>query len=1138
MIYSIFQDKVRQFPEHLAFVLEDGRKLSYAQASILVDNFANYLSLLGVKQGQRVGVLLDFESLHPFLFYALDKLNASYVPFDLVIPKEQLEEDVKRLGITLVIRDKGGRTEHSPYPPLHTFIDMPEILERQPSFVINRDDSIPTYLVASSGTSGNKKWMGINGAGLGYWEKTEEIQLGLKRGHKVLCTRSPGYDARISEYLRALIAGGELHLISRDQRRDLDFMIRYCKENKITEILLIASQLKLDDIESIIQNLAEGGLKNLIVTGDACHPNLQALCEQYKINLVNAYGPTEACFGVSLQIVNDLKLSDEQGHPVVPIGLPFGEEIKIHLLDEKVYIQSPYLIDGYIDNPEATSKMFKIIEIDGHPTRVFDTGDRADLIEGKLRFKGRLESSDDCKINGVKVDKQDIENQLIRVASAEPGFVNAVVVSKEVEGLTRLVAYLVVKPGFDSKSLNDQLVKKLLPEQVPALIALSELPILFVSQKIDKQALIRRKDKLEEYLLYQSESASIEQYSDPTVLLLRSYWKELLGFDPPTNQSDFTQIGGKSIDLTRMISKIRAGLNETITMLDVLKLGHVTIESLYQLITSNRKLEQGPMTAIINLLSGTFDPKKKNFYILPHLLGDGFFSYKYLAENILSNRHDINIWGLTDPGIHDETLIDKSDEQMIAQYVEAIIQNERDTLKKEKIDVCLAGYSYGCFLAYRVALGLCMKGHNLKELHLIDGFPPHYFHKQSRVQHAELLQNFYQFISTILNGESQGENIDLNKFPVIHELDKLSQVQRVFQCLISQSKNASSHRMLLIAKQHLIHMLNYREKKTLDVPLTRLYFSHPDQVFFKVLSELPDSQYQGQTMKFGYWDKYLKKITQCSSVSEYTHLDLINQKKGSNTFFAYGRYKKESNLAGESFALRPIVFVEKNETGFYNITACHLSLKETNLINKLLSSEGFFNNNRSKLREFEYSIKSTISKNNNDVTYVMKSAIMINTAKKSLADDIILNIRFVCFDGVSLIEKTPLMKNTWDVICQEKPEKFCLKVNFFNEFNKPVEMAYLCQGKKELLQQALLRAHLPANAKIENSNQTLTLSFYCFSDEARLSGMKRVNELLKKITPIVLPYVIAGHEKVLPMVDEFFGLKSEAEFPPLILLKV
>jgi thioesterase domain-containing protein/acyl-coenzyme A synthetase/AMP-(fatty) acid ligase len=915
MIYTIFKDKVAKYPDSLAFVLEDGRNITYAQADHIIDNISAKLFTQGIKQGDRIGAMFEFESLHPFVFYALDKLNASYVPFDVNTPKNQLEVDVEKLKLDFFILPDNPLVEYRPvrfkggcltFGEQDLAIDPITQLREKVATTAPRDESIPVYIVSSSGTSCNKKWMGLEGAGLRYWEQTEEKQLELKHGHKELCTRSPAYDARISEYLRALIAGGTLHLISRHQRKDMDFVITYCKRNGISELLLIASQLNGDDLENKISKLTS--LKNLIVTGDACSPRLQKLCIQYQINLFNAYGPTEALFGISILRVNNLSLINEKGHPVVPIGFPIGEEIKVHIVEGRLYIESPYLIKGYIDDPDKTALFFPEIIINGKPTRVFDTGDCFETRDNLLVFKGRHEASHDSKIIGVKVDSHGIEQLILQY----PGISQACVVSKTVSDRTKLVAYLVLKSKFDSLKFVEYLQGWLKAEEMPILIKIDTLPIMAVSDKIDRKALQERTDHPSEKLSIISDNA-VNKYNNEIIEKLENIWESLFNIKPSSHDHNFTFQGGDSLYAMRLLKKIQTEIDPDFSHSDLFTLEPITINTIYEKIVDKRSEESEPI-ALISPLTYPHRPGKPIFWMPPPLLGEGNYSLGKLAKSF-AETHDANIIGLSDPGIYDKSKVPKTLDEAVSRYVKAILKAQPQGPYN------LIGFSYGCMLGYHIALALESMGHMVHELHLVDGFSPIFYQRMTQTQHATLLKELSAFITEMLSNTFFNASIADKKIPALDHLEKTQQIETLIDHLIRQVNTGMARGMLNIVRAHLRFLLVENPPIKINICVARLYLSKPEQSIISLIDEIPGLSKSDPDHDFYYWNNYFTSITKCRDFADCDHLALINEIDSSKLFFQY------SNLQARcvGHALSKIIIpkpalLSRNISGDYSLT--------------------------------------------------------------------------------------------------------------------------------------------------------------------------------------------------------------------------
>lgn len=508
-MYSIFQKSVANHQHETAVILSSKDKISFKELNEDVELWAKYLYAIGIQQGDRVGLILKNEDLHLVLYLALDKLNATTIPFDETTPPAQLTCDFALLNLKKILTDQldDGNfniPEHlqhvltiNGYIPQHSnvfrSIELPEI---------NRNANIPTYIVASSGVTADKKWIPINNIeGFKYWLKTENQLLQLKPKDKVLCTRSPAYDARFSEYLRSLGSGSTLVLLKSTERKDFDAIIACCESEHISCIILIASQLSTPALEPIIKKLASFQLKHLLVTGDVCSVSLKLLCEKYTINLWNCYGPTEATFGMSMLRVNNEHCIDNNGNLVVPIGLPSGNEITCHLAENGcLYIESDFLSPGYYNNPEMTAKNFPIMRFDNRDVRVFNTENKFFLKDNRLLFMGRIDKQSHCKVSGVKVDPNAIQHCLDNYNQHnEQVLFQSYVVIKSWLNNQKPFAYLVIQNDFSKTDFKNYLKNWLRKEELPIIIVLREFPRLIPSDKIDRKALITRQDHPDEF---------------------------------------------------------------------------------------------------------------------------------------------------------------------------------------------------------------------------------------------------------------------------------------------------------------------------------------------------------------------------------------------------------------------------------------------------------------------------------------------------------------------------------------------------------------------------------------------------------------------------------------------------------------
>jgi acyl carrier protein len=175
---------------------------------------------------------------------------------------------------------------------------------------------------------------------------------------------------------------------------------------------------------------------------------------------------------------------------------------------------------------------------------MYRTGDRARWrAEGKLEFMGRLD--DQVKIRGFRIEPGEVEAAM----AAHPGVSEARVMMREDQpGDKRLVAYVVGSVEMDGLHAH---LRRSLPEyMVPrAIVALDRLP-LNANGKVDRKAL-----PLPEY------AADADRYvapRTPVEEVLAGIWAETLRLGRVGVEESFFDLGGHSLLVMRVVSRIRA----------------------------------------------------------------------------------------------------------------------------------------------------------------------------------------------------------------------------------------------------------------------------------------------------------------------------------------------------------------------------------------------------------------------------------------------------------------------------------------------------------------------------------------------------------------------------------------------------
>lgn len=927
MLYFLHNRIVQTKPEpdRVAVILSDRTRLNWYQADQLINLWASFLRKAGIAQGDRLVVLIREEDRHFFILLALDKLNVTTVLRDAGTPPDQLNH--KYCDTTKILTDMAealpdghgfttllaldSKDIHPPnIQPCETIYTNPKDWPDYPFPPLIRNDDIPVYETGSSGTTGKPKLIPILGHGLLSWAEVETKALGLSPEDKILCTRSPAYDARISEYVRSLAAGSTLVLMSETGRRNLHEIIRYCEQDNITCLILIASQLSFPGLDDMIRRLSKSGLRHLMVTGDACSILLKQICEQYGVLLWNCYGPTEATFGMSILCVNGLDLRDEKGNPWVPIGFPNDDRVRFYLIEECLYIASPFLTPGYTGNEEQTQKNFPLLMIDGQPVRVFNTENRFVLKDGYLQFQGRINDYAHCKVSGVKVEVQAIADCLSRynLEQGQQILKSHVVIKERPSGGLGPVAYIEKHAGLDKIHLHNWLKLRLRKEEIPLLIGLDELPVMSASSKINEGELRSRQDYSYEYLL--NDMVDEPKMLDPQFIQLQSIWTRVLGMTPYNAEQDFLFCGGDSLKLHTFFEYIRAEIDPDFTLQQLLQLPSLTLGDIHQALKGHSLLngEQAlinPLTAIL--------PEQKNCFFLPPLLG-GSFIYRAFAANF-ARFYPKNLYGLSDPAIFDRCLLPQSLEEAAKRYVRAILSVQVEGPFQ------LLGFSYGATLATAVVRELLALGHTIESLDLVDGLPPIFYQQLPRKAHAALLEELSDFMVQTLNSGYYRENLRPFRLADLAKVPALVQITQLFDAIDSKIQNPQSVPMVALVRQHLY----FAHQTPLFIPLpvrANLYLSSREQEYLAGIHQLSKMGKKPEDIMLLLWNQYFDVIEYAPerNASALKHLELLAESPVTEkalTCFWEGASQRRVLFASRDFDLLPFYTLHVDDNQHY-----------------------------------------------------------------------------------------------------------------------------------------------------------------------------------------------------------------------------
>ena len=279
----------------------------------------------------------------------------------------------------------------------------------------NKENDI-AYMIYTSGTTGNPKGVKVmhkNICSLKYSLENDKI---LKPTSKdiSLSLLKYSFDASGIDIYSALLFGGKLVLVKKENELNPNLVVRLMGKEKITRSFLIPKWLEHIALEDERQNANLSSVKILGSGGESLKPELiKTLYEKYSnLKIVNLYGPTETTMFTTYKIIGKKELEDNYttiGKPIYANRalilnkseeiMPIGISGELCIYEDEFSSQN--IADGYLNKIEETNKKFKKIynPLIDKDIRIYKTGDIARLNNDlELEFCGR--EDDIVKVNG------------------------------------------------------------------------------------------------------------------------------------------------------------------------------------------------------------------------------------------------------------------------------------------------------------------------------------------------------------------------------------------------------------------------------------------------------------------------------------------------------------------------------------------------------------------------------------------------------------------------------------------------------------------------------------------------------------------------------------------------------------------
>lgn len=516
IVHHYLKNAAEKHPHKAALIYED-RSWSYRELDDLSDNLAGHLITCGLKPGERVVIFMDNIPEAVVALYAVLKAGGVFVMVSGALKAKKLAYILADSGCTMMITQSyksaivqaALETVRDDVKPvwLHDRDSKSdgralsgcswEVVTTVPAQSVSFPDVGSRDLAAliyTSGSTGVPK--GIISAHYNIVSAAGSIISYLENSaDDVIINVLPlSFDYGLYQALMTVMSGGTLIL-------EKTFMypvkvLRKIEEFRVTGFPLVPTLLTMILKNANLERFDLSGLRFISSTGAALTTmSIRALRKVLPhVALYSMYGLTE-CKRVSYlpPSLIDTKpesvgipmpdcltcIVDDKGH-TVPIGQT-GELI----------IKGPHVMQGYWNDPELTSRVFRRDETTGETWLYSGDLFRQDE-DGLLYFVGRRD--DLIKTKGERVSPKEIEN----VIAGHPDVSEVAVIGIPDDMLGKAIkAFIVLKDGApsDQKEILKYCAENMETIMVPKYINFKENLPRTANGKIDKKQLILDSEK-------------------------------------------------------------------------------------------------------------------------------------------------------------------------------------------------------------------------------------------------------------------------------------------------------------------------------------------------------------------------------------------------------------------------------------------------------------------------------------------------------------------------------------------------------------------------------------------------------------------------------------------------------------------
>lgn len=474
--------------------------------------------------------------------YGILLAGAFYVPCSYNQPLKRIEKVINSVGAKWIVTEN---TEDFAELSVDA-IDVNLALNgwetvTYKEIAVNPDSS--AYIIMTSGSTGEPKGVEVS------HKSAMNTIIDVCNRNKVegdfISISAIDFDLSVYDIFASAWLGATLNILNEENAKDADAWLTLMMKNNVK--VWNSVPVLADMLFTAIENRKEfPPLKNIMLSGDWVTANLVQKIHRCmpECRIIAMGGATEASIWSNEYIVGEI--------PDTMVNIPYGKALsgQIYRIVDKNGNDCPDWVSGelfiggygvakcYRNDHEKTAQKFT----DENGFRWYHTGDMGRFwSDGTIEFLGRADYQ--VKVKGHRIELSEIES----VMSKHPKIERCVASLAEENGM-KYIRFYYTGEEIDKTQLNEY-AESLLPKyMVPERWMYLENMPLSSNGKIDRKSLPEIKAE---------ESSNNEDFANDEERKLAEIWKSVLEVNAVSRNSDYFELGGNSLNATRLIYKIK-----------------------------------------------------------------------------------------------------------------------------------------------------------------------------------------------------------------------------------------------------------------------------------------------------------------------------------------------------------------------------------------------------------------------------------------------------------------------------------------------------------------------------------------------------------------------------------------------------